>query len=205
MRWRFSVICSVVLAILGGGCQLRHRSAITGPSFADLPDPTSEATKRLSQRIIHTGESLSFNFQDPDGAQESIVMHDIVKQDGTVTLLSNRVFNAAGRTISELEREIGRYYGPKLYRNWQTEPLPYRVDGEVKAPGLQSYIGPLTISQAIRGAGGFTKSANQKKVQLIRSHHTYVINCTRTREDPALDMKIFPGDEILVPHSLWKW
>jgi len=133
------------------------------------------------------------------------VMDDIVKQDGTVTLLSNRVFTAAGKTISELQRELRDHYGPRFFPNRRTEPLLFTVEGEIKSPGRQSYIGPITVSQAIQSAGGFTRSAAESKVQLIRSGRTHLINYTKVRKDPALDMKVFPGDKILVPRSLWNW
>jgi len=210
MRWRRSVIFSVSFAILGSACHLSrcgHEAAsVCGSArFADWPDATSEWNKRSSDEIIHTGDTITIHFHDPDGANGSVLVDDVVKQDGTVTLLSNRIFTAAGKTMSELDRELRENYGPRFFPSWRTEPLPYTVDGEVKFPGRHVYMGPLTVSKAIQSAGGFTKSANQRKIRLVRSDRTNLINYSKALKDPALDMKVLPGDKILVPRSFWKW
>src|SRR5437773_8139850 len=110
MPWRRSVIFSVTFAILGGGCHLSRcgyeaASVSASPRFADWPDPTSERDKPSSHKIIQPGDTITIHF---DGG--ALVVDDIVKQDGTVTLLSNRVFAAAGKTISELQQELRDHY-----------------------------------------------------------------------------------------------
>jgi polysaccharide biosynthesis/export protein len=51
------------------------------------------------------------------------------------------------------------------------------VDGEVHSPGsLQINDVPMTLTDAIGRAGGFTSSADKGRLQLIRGHRTYTLD-----------------------------
>ena len=58
-------------------------------------------------------------------------------------------------------------------------PSFYDVAGEVGCPGRQLIGSRITLLKAIAYAGGFTPSANKKKVQLTRHHdgERRIINC----------------------------
>ena len=205
-----SLVTRSVVALLGCGCVTTPsgHDAASGrgdPRFADFQDVNFLSTKPAYQQIISAGDIITFDFNDPTQLQASIVVDSVVNQDGTITLLSNRVFMAAGKTIGKLDREVRAYYGPKFFASPSCERASYAVGGEVKSPNSYRYVGRTTVSMAIESAGGFTESAKRTNVQLNRSGHTYIINTVKAQKDPKLDMVVIPDDEIVVPHSFWRW
>src|ERR1035441_5038076 len=82
--------------------------------------------------------------------------------------------------------------------------LWFYVSGEVRMPSRQIFGSRITLLKAIACAGGFTASANKKKVQLTRyDGQRRIVNCmniSRAEED----VDIYPGDYIYVPRSS-KW
>jgi polysaccharide export outer membrane protein len=124
-----------------------------------------------------------------------------IQGSGTVTLLSNKVFVAAGKTAREFEKEVASHYGPKLFTpvTHPAHPAPIEVDGEVKAPGRQPFTGPTTVLKAIQSAGGFTERANKRRVRLVRADgRACMVNCVKAREVPRQDLEVYPGVRVLV-------
>jgi protein involved in polysaccharide export with SLBB domain len=72
--------------------------------------------------------------------------------------------------------------------------LIYSVTGEVNAPGPKDLDETVTLSTAIKMAGGFTKSANTNSVRLIRSGYPPETIRLNSGADPL----IFSGDTIEV-------
>jgi polysaccharide export outer membrane protein len=172
--------------------------------LTDVPPPTTTLAPPSDDTIaqLHTGSALVVFFETPFTVEQ----HVLVQEDGTIALLSNRVFTASGKTRGELEREVRDYYVPRFFgdvRIMTTDPPIYIVSGEVRSPGLRVLMGPTTLLKAIDLAGGFTGSANRKKVQLIREGTTHVINCVKAERDRKLDMEVLPGDRIVVPRKPW--
>jgi hypothetical protein len=60
------------------------------------------------------------NFAQP-GAPD-LKFGGTILDDGTVTLLSNKVFTAAGKTPCEFEKEVYKSYGLNSYRIGVTDP-----------------------------------------------------------------------------------
>jgi protein involved in polysaccharide export with SLBB domain len=85
------------------------------------------------------------------------------------------------------------------------DTLWYYVDGEVGTHGSrQIYNSRITVLKAIASAGGFTDFANKKKVKVTRADgRTVIINCVKARDNPSLDLEIYPGDKIYVPRRFW--
>jgi len=131
-----------------------------------------------------------------------------VREDGTITLMLNQPFVAAGKTSGDLEREIRAAYVPKFYVTMTVTVFMqngfYFVDGEVKSPNRYPYAGKTTVSKAIASAGDFTEYANKKKVTLTRTDgHRLIINCIKALGDPTLDVEVYPNDRIHVPRRLF--
>ncbi len=86
-----------------------------------------------------------------------------IKEDGTITLLLNQTFTAAGTTPGDLAKEIRKRYVPDYFKNMtvtvkqQESTRWYYVDGEVKSPNRQIYNSRITVLKAIASAGGFTR------------------------------------------------
>ena len=78
----------------------------------------------------------------------------------------------------------------------------YYVGGGVSAPGRQLYLQPgLTVTAAIRAAGGLTDEAVKTRVELLRagSDQQSVIDLTAIEQGHAPDPEIMPGDRVHVP------
>lgn len=230
-RLGFGVGCfGLVLAgLLLGGCQ-------SGPSrtrFTDVPDlapapqeapplvaaapppnaPTTTpaapvASTNTSQVVdlLSDQEALTITFTDLPYVQPPV--EDRIKADGTITLLQNQTFHAAGKTRSELEREIHDRYVPRFFKTLTVTVLPspqtrfYYVDGEVKQPGRQVYLSRMTVLKAISSAGGFTDFAKKTAVELTRADgRKFTINSKKAQKEPRLDLEVFPDDKVWVPRS----
>ena len=209
-------VASLALAGCGGG----------GPKFADVPGvggPTgggSGASARAPMTassdpsaqfdMINPGDSLIINFSDLPYVQPPI--SDRVKEDGTITLLQNQTFVAAGKTRGQLEKEIRARYVPAFFVAMTVNVLPdpqrqfYTVRGEVKNPGRQVYLSRITALKAIGSAGDFTDFARKTDVQLTRANgQIYHINAKQALRDPSKDLEIFPGDVVYVPRRNPFW
>src|SRR5512133_158881 len=64
---------------------------------------------------ISVGEAITINFSDLPIIVPPV--EERVKEDGTITLLQNQTFVAAGKTRRQLEKEIRDRYVPKFYVN----------------------------------------------------------------------------------------
>ena len=129
-----------------------------------------------------------------------------IKEDGTVTLMEDKTFVAAGKTRGQLEREIHDFYVPRYYLKMgvsirqKDQTQFYYVRGEVKQPTRQIYVSRIRLLQAIASAGDFTDFARKSAVLLTRSDGRKVtINCNKARKNPELNLEILPGDIIDVP------
>jgi hypothetical protein len=169
---------------------------------AARPDTNAPIHSDKGGPTLGIGSALRISFEDPVGVERSVCFAP-VQEDGSLMLLSNRVFASRGKTCRELEKEIKDYYVPGSFKNVRimiTDAGQYTVEGEVRSPGLRVLFRPTTLLQAIDIAGGFTDSANKKKVQLIRyNHERIVVNCVRAKADPKLDVSVYHGDRIVVP------
>jgi polysaccharide export outer membrane protein len=133
-----------------------------------------------------------------------------LKDDGTITLLLNQPFTAAGKTRGDLEKEIRERYVPRYFKYMtvtitrEVQTLFYYLDGEVKAPNRQIYISRITVLKAIASAGGFTEYAKKKAVKLTRlDGRKITVNCVKALDDPSLDLEVYPGDKIYVPRKIF--
>ena len=209
----WSGVCGLLLAALFlAGCETKP----AGGAFAELPGITTPpagaslagTNAGTELDVLQVEDALIVSFSDLPTPVPSI--EDRIKQDGTITLMLNQTFTAAGKTRSKLEKEIRDRYVPQYYKYMtvsvrrQEQTRFYFVGGEVKAPGRQVYLGPMTVLKAIQSCGDFTDFAKQRAVELTRSDGRKLkVNCKKAREDPSLDLDVYPGDKIHVPRSIW--
>ena len=126
-----------------------------------------------------------------------------IRDDGSVTLILNQTFQAAGKTIGEFEKEIRARYVPKFYVNMtptvKSQERFFVVGGEVRQPNRYVYLSKMTVLRAIDSAGGFTDFARKTRVIITRANGRQItVNCTRALEHPEFDLEVFPGDQITV-------
>lgn len=214
-RRYWGVFVGVALAgLLVNGCASSPKGNATDPMdprFAAVPGMSSAATAAPAAPpdpidVIQAGQPLLITFTDLPVTQ--LPIQDQVKQDGSITLLLNHTFQAGGKTRRQLEQEVHDYYVPAYYKQMtvsiqaQQATRFYFVDGEVKQPGRQVYIGPMTVLKAIASAGGVTDFA-ARNVKLIHpTGQTKTINRKKAIDKPELDLPVYPDDKIIVPRRL---
>jgi len=133
-----------------------------------------------------------------------------VDGEGFINLPHVGKISAAGLTQAALQRAIeGAYRGGEIYTNPTiTIAVPtvsrfVNVSGDVRQPRRVEYTQDLTVLGAISASGGFTEYADQRKVRLLRRGTVQLIDVKAVRANPALDIKLLPGDQIEVPQSWW--
>lgn len=209
---RWGAVGGLLLAgMFLAGCQtgdphFADPQGMTAPA-AGNGTPVASPPNNSSPEVVNVGDALMIIFSDmPSGAApQPFEVH--VKEDGNITLLLNETFHAVGKRTGDLEKEIRARYVPAYYRYLTVTIKPqdrfYFVDGEVRAPGRQVYVGPMTATKAIGSCGDFTDFANKKKVKIIRvDGRIEKVNCKEVQEHPEKDLPIYPGDRIHVPR---KW
>lgn len=152
------------------------------------------------------GDPITVTFSDTPAPIAS--MDERVKSDGTITLLYNKTFVAAGKSRGDLEKEIRDTYVPSYFRfltvSVQAQQRFYYVGGEVRQPARTVYAGPITVLQAIQSCGGFTDFAKKSAVQLTRADgKTFIVNCNKALKNSKLDLPVFPGDTITIPRTIF--
>jgi protein involved in polysaccharide export with SLBB domain len=197
----------LIVVVVGLGCSSRlsrnKEALLSERVFADLPASTSAPDNpAVDFKKMRPGDEIVINFTRPDGTE--LPFGGIIRDDGTVTLLSNKVFIAAEKTTRDFEKEIANFYGPKLYLIPVAAPAPIEVSGEVEAPGKCPFSAGMTVLKAIESAGGNTERANLRKVKLIRGDgRQFLVNCVQARREAQLDVPVFPDDRIIVPGRFW--
>jgi len=178
-------------------------AAKTGSAGGSTGAPAS--TNGGSLDIINIGDPLTIVFSDLVVPLQPFEVR--VNENGTITLIENQTFTAAGKTRAQLEKEIRVGYVPKYYVKMTVTIKPqersFWVGGEVRSPGRVTYSGPITILKAIQTAGDFTDFAAKKRVKLTHlDGKTETINCIRIQDGKAPDVQVYPGDTIRVPRTI---
>jgi polysaccharide biosynthesis/export protein VpsN len=205
------VFLAAVIALAGCDTENSYQpipESSSPPSAMGTESPGMPAAVPMdtTNYTLHVGDQLTVNFFDITPAISPIT--DQIKEDGTITLIYNEKFDAAGKTIGELQTTVHDRYVPAYVKYMTVNIVPanrsYTVSGEVKAPNLLPYPGHMTVLRAIATAGGFTDFANKRKVQVTRAdNRQFIVNCVKALDDPDLDVEIFPGDRINVPPRLF--
>ncbi len=183
-------------AALFSGCS--STPVATDPVFTQKPD--ANAVSRLN-----VGDTVTVTLS---GLPEAIEPHmEPIKDDGTISMPDIGHVQAAGKTAGELQNEIHDLYVPKIYTHLTVAVTlgdrVYYVDGEVKQPGRELYLGETTVTRAIASAGDFTDFADRTDVWLIRGKHKLKVNCEDVFEDPSKDPLVYPGDQIIVRRKIF--
>lgn len=162
----------------------------------------------LGFAILRVGDPLTISFQDvpPLSMRDQRVG---IPDSGIITLPFNVRVQAAGKSTGQLEKDIRDAYVPTFFVNLTAivivdKDRSYIVDGEVRKPGQQPYVGEMNVLRAIGAAGGFTEFANRRKIQLRRPNgQKFIIDYKKIIEKPELDIPVYPNDHIIVGKSLF--
>jgi len=190
-----ALVCVVVLPL--SGCQS------TDHVFGD--DWTPYASIKLAE-----GDALTITF--PGSPNLNTVQK--IRRDGKIELATKGELQAAGKTPSELEKEILNLYEKDLVMKevsvtLQSSSYPVFVTGSVIRPGKLLAERPMSALEAIMEAGGFDNAkANMKKVVILRNeagqlkHYTLDLKKVLDGKSKRL-FYLRPGDIVYVPEKVF--
>lgn len=204
----FVVVCVVFCGILMGETAASSQSDSSAAASFTQTDPAAAGAQSSASYIIGSDDVLSINvWKEPD-----ITRSVTVRSDGKISLPLVGELQAAGRTPSQLEKDI-----TADLRSYIAEPQvsvivqeansqKFNILGQVTKPGSYSLTAGLTIVDAIADAGGFRDFAKKKSVYILRqdgSGHSTRIAFDYERfikgKDTAQNIKLKPHDTIIVP------
>ena len=178
--------------------------ASTGDTHVFFPTVENTGTNVLVARL-QMGDTLTITMQGPIEPPPPHV--EPINDDGTISLPEIGHVPAAGKTPGELQNDIHDLYVPKYYNQLTVSVTSgdrvYYVNGEVKAPGRQLYLGETTVTKAITSSGDFTDYANHHNVWLIRGNKRLKVDCSYIFDHPEQDPLVYPGDQITVHRRLY--
>ena len=138
------------------------------------------------------------------------VAGNVVGEDGTFFYPFAGVVKAEDRTVEEIRAELTK----KLSRFIENVQLDVRVAeyrsrrvyvvGEVSKPGVYLVRDiPLSVLEAINGAGGVTSDADLRNITLTRNDKTYSINLLSLYEGGNISQNVLleQGDVLNVPDN----
>ena len=177
-----------------------------GTSAGNTNAPGADSGDSYSR--MRVGDLIIITFADLPALSSMREQQVRIPDSGIITLPYNVRVQAAGKTTGQLEKDIRDAYVPNIFVNLtaivRPEERTFIVDGEVKKPGQQPYLGEMNVLRAIGAAGGFTEFANRRKIQLRRQNgQKFILNYKKIIEKPELDMPVYPNDHIIVDKSLF--
>jgi polysaccharide export outer membrane protein len=190
----------------------------TGPSISpDIPTgqeayarfPASSSTPKREEYRLSPMDKVDVTvFDEPDLSSKGTA----IDASGNINLPLVGSILAAGKTQSELSRDLAAKLGQKYLRNpqvtvsvVQSGTQTVTVQGEVTEPGVYPINGPTSLLQAIAIAKGETKIAALKKVVVFRTldgkRYGAVFDVSSIRTGRAQDPEILGNDLIIVGTS----
>lgn len=161
--------------------------------------------------VFRTGDTLELRIGGVPADEISVITGTYtVDGEGFINLPHIGKVRAAGLAQAALQRAVeAAYKSGEIYTNPSitvTVPTTLRfvnVSGDVRQPRRVEYTTDLTVLSAISAAGGFTDYADQRKVRLLRAGKVQIVDVKAVRSNPAIDIRLLPGDQIEVPQSFW--
>lgn len=126
-----------------------------------------------------------------------------VGSDGMVSIPLIGPMRAAGLSPNEFARAVEKklieekiFTNPTILLNLPMQTRFVTVGGAVRAPQAVPWSGDLTLSSAIKRAGGGTEFANYKHVRVTRDGETRVFDLRPKSKARDQNIKLLPGDEV---------
>ncbi len=204
------------------GCSLLKPARVQDPVLPPAMESTGTNTfqtprlplTRINEPAVASRAPYRLRYGDPVVVFLRGIMpkddqiEEIVDERGFITLPYIDDVMAAGRTSSELERDIQRIYiERKIFRtvtvNVVMPSQSFFVQGEVRQPQRYPLVTGTTVLQAIAAAGGYSEFADPKRVTVTRGRDVKIINMREVERNPQQDMSIESGDVIRVPRSIF--
>lgn len=195
-------ILAVILAVAGSAC---GGAPIPDYDYSKEPDP------RQREYVLGVSDALDINVWK----NSELSTRALIRPDGTITMPLIGDLHAAGKTPTELKREIEDRLTKYIKLEGTeitiavTNAASYRftVSGEVSRPGIFTSAYYVTVAEAIALAGGFSRFADRERMTLMRRDpktgqvRSIPINYKLIESGQRTDMNLvlMPGDSIYVP------
>ena len=181
-----------------GGCQ-----STKPPEFDGVPVKQAEHSETL---LLREGDILKISFPGAPNLDTT----EQIRRDGKIALPLGGEMDAAGKTPSQLEKDLADQFASQLISKEvtvtvQSSAFPIFVTGAVLKPEKVLADHPMTALEAIMEAGGFNYArANLKAVKVIREKPpgNFTLDfkgLTEGRQPETFYMK--PFDIIYVPEK----
>lgn len=180
-----------------------------GPTLPDY-DYTKEPNPRRSEFVIGISDDLMITVWK----NQQLTTAATVRPDGTITMPLVGDISAAGKTPSQLRKEIQAKLAEYIKLEGSeitiavTGVNSYRftVSGEVGQPGIYTAKVYVTVAEAIALAGGFTRFASRDDIVLMRRDPNgtirkipIVYSLIASGEAPQMNLTVLAGDSLFVP------
>ncbi len=193
---------------------------VAGKKPNDLADEISKMYEPYLTKPVTTVEVINFNAKVKKmkdaitNFQENHSRFAIVRPDGAISLPYIHDINAAGLNVGELTKIIEEKYH-KIIKDMSVTIVVTKaksnqvfVMGEVKKSDFYNLVRPVTLSQLIAMAGGFTKDANMSQILMISrgkdgKPETKIIDMEKLykNDEDAIDPVVKQYDVIFVPRT----
>lgn len=138
-----------------------------------------------------------------------------VAEDGTINLPLTGQITAAGKSASQLEREIASRLNARYMKSPQVTVFVKEynsqrvtVSGAVRSPGVFPLRGNETLMQVIAKGGGLDREVSSNDVVIFRTidggRAIARYDFDAIRSGAAADPQVFPGDVVVVGDSMTK-
>jgi polysaccharide export outer membrane protein len=195
----------ILAVILVLACSACGGAPLPNYDYSKEPDP------RKREYVLGVADSLDINVWK----NSELSTRAIIRPDGTITMPLIGDLHAAGKTPTELKKEIEENLTRYIKLEGTeitiavTNAASYRftVSGEVVRPGIFNSAYYVTVAEAIALAGGFTRFANRERISLMRRDlktgavRNIPLDYTQIESGKRMDMNLvlMPGDAIYVP------
>lgn len=195
-------ILAVILVFVCSAC---GGAPIPNYDYSKEPDP------RQNEYVLGVSDALDINVWK----NSELSTRALIRPDGTITMPLIGDLHAAGKTPTELKREIESRLTEYIKLEGTeitiavTNAASYRftVSGEVSRPGIFTSAYYVTVAEAIALAGGFSRFADRERMSLMRRDaktgkvRSIPINYKLIENGKRMDMNLvlMPGDAIYVP------
>jgi polysaccharide biosynthesis/export protein len=207
---RRPILTIFALSVLSGASAEAHGAAQPGRPAGALPPltPEGEAGGVPSYRLAPRDVIKLTVLGEPDLSDAALA----IDADGYADVPYLGRTRAAGATTGEFGRTVAQGFAkgylvdPHVTVSLVTSAtLRYAVEGSVHQPGVFDLSGPTTLLQALAKAQSPTRTADLRKVAIIRTSGPQrtgaLFDLVRIREGRGQDPAIEPGDTIVVTSS----
>ncbi len=199
---------SLLLALLSLAAPL-HAAPRAIPIPAANPVAAPAASSASSAMRAGDAFEMKLTGMDPMVIQDIANLAYTVGPDGTVNIPLIGKMRAGGLNPTQLEDAIqAKFIAEKIFTKptviinvrQSGEQRSVSLSGGVRQTGRRLWTADTTLSSAITDAGGLGDFGNGKGIRIIREGKVFgVYNYKDIQKDPAKDVRLLPGDQVIVP------